>query len=259
MQYAGPCSTTFDPRQQSLMFAIAPEQRVRSILVIDDEPQIRRAVRNALAPLSERVLEAATAVAGLDLAASARPDLIVLDLALPDMEGEEVCRDIRLWSRMPIIVLSARDSEDEKVKLLRAGADDYITKPFGLRELEARVQVQLRRVTTSTESGGVGMIELGDIRIDFNSRRVTHGSDVEHLTPIEWKLLRALSTDVGRTLTHRQIFDAVWGRPFGNPQQYLRVHITKLRRKIEPDPSNPVLVVTEPGIGYRFELPTESR
>ena len=241
------------------MFAIAPEQRVRSILVIDDEPQIRRAVRNALAPLSERVLEAATAVAGLDLAASARPDLIVLDLALPDMEGEEVCRDIRLWSRMPIIVLSARDSEDEKVKLLRAGADDYITKPFGLRELEARVQVQLRRVTTSTESGGVGMIELGDIRIDFNSRRVTHGSDVEHLTPIEWKLLRALSTDVGRTLTHRQIFDAVWGRPFGNPQQYLRVHITKLRRKIEPDPSNPVLVVTEPGIGYRFELPTESR
>jgi two-component system KDP operon response regulator KdpE len=116
------------------MFAIAPDQRVRSILVIDDEPQIRRAVRNALAPLSERVLEAATGAIGLDLAASARPDLVVLDLALPDMEGEDVCRDIRLWSRMPIIVLSARDSEDEKVKLLRAGADDYVTKPFGLRE-----------------------------------------------------------------------------------------------------------------------------
>ena len=112
------------------MVAIAPEERVRSILVIDDEPQIRRAVRNALAPLSERVLEAETAAIGLDLTASARPDLIVLDLALPDMEGEDVCRDIRLWSQMPIIVLSARDSEDEKVKLLRAGADDYITKPF---------------------------------------------------------------------------------------------------------------------------------
>jgi two-component system KDP operon response regulator KdpE len=241
------------------MFSIAPVHRVRSILVIDDEPQIRRAVRNALAPLSERVLEAPTGTIGLDLAASARPDLIVLDLALPDMEGEDVCRDIRLWSRMPIIVLSARDSEDEKVKLLRAGADDYITKPFGLRELEARVQVQLRRVVRSDQPADFGVIEVAGVRIDFNSRRVTRGNDVEHLTRIEWKLLRALSAEAGRTLTHRQIFDAVWGRPFGNPQQYLRVHITKLRRKIEPDPSNPVFVVTEPGIGYRFELPTESR
>ena len=241
------------------MFSIAPDQRVRSILVIDDEPQIRRAVRNALAPLSERVLEAPTGSIGLDLAASARPDLIVLDLALPDMEGEDVCRDIRLWSRMPIIVLSARDSEDEKVKLLRAGADDYITKPFGLRELGARVQVQLRRVVSSKEPTDFEMIEVGGVRIDFNSRRVTRGNEVEHLTPIEWKLLRALSAEAGRTLTHRQIFDAVWGRPFGNPQQYLRVHVTKLRRKIEPDPSNPVLIVTEPGIGYRFEMPTEPR
>jgi two-component system KDP operon response regulator KdpE len=241
------------------LVAIAPDQRVRSILVIDDEPQIRRAVRNALAPLSERVLEAATGAIGLDLAASARPDLVVLDLALPDMEGEDVCRDIRLWSRMPIIVLSARDSEDEKVKLLRAGADDYVTKPFGLRELEARVQVQLRRVATSKEPADLDVIDVGVVRIDFNARRVMRGNDVEHLTPIEWKLLRALSAEVGRTLTHRQIFDAVWGRQFGNPQQYLRVHITKLRRKIEPDPSNPVLVVTEPGIGYRFELPAESQ
>lgn len=245
--------------QQSHMFAIAPEERVRSILVIDDEPQIRRAVRNALAPLSERVLEAPSGTIGLDLAASARPDLVVLDLALPDMEGEDVCRDIRLWSRMPIIVLSARESEDEKVKLLRAGADDYITKPFGLRELEARVQVQLRRIAATREPADVDVIAVGGVHIDFNARRVVRGNEVEHLTPIEWKLLRALSAEMGRTLSHRQIFDAVWGRPFGNPQQYLRVHITKLRRKIEPDPSNPVLVITEPGIGYRFELPADAR
>jgi len=241
-----------------IMLAAAFEQRVRSILVIDDEPQIRRALRNALAPLSERVLEAGTGSVGLDLAASVRPDLIILDLALPDMEGVDVCRDIRAWSRTPIIVLSARHSESEKVALLRAGADDYITKPFGLRELEARVQVQLRRRSTGGSSTDLPAIELEGIRIDFEARRVTRDSEVVHLTPIEWKLLRALGADAGRTLTHRQIFDAVWGRTFGNPQQYLRVHITKLRRKIEPDPSNPLLVVTEPGIGYRLELPSRS-
>ena len=240
------------------MIATPSDQRAGLILVIDDETQIRRAVRNALAPLSERVLEAATGSAGLDIAASERPDLVILDLALPDMAGVDVCRDIRAWSRVPIIVLSARHSEDEKVSLFRAGADDYITKPFGLRELGARVQVQLRRGDARDQEIGLPGFELEGVRIDLDARRVTRDGVVTRLTPIEWKLLRALGAEAGRTLTHRQIFDAVWGRAFGNPQQYLRVHITKLRRKIEPDPSNPVLVVTEPGIGYRLELPARA-
>jgi two-component system KDP operon response regulator KdpE len=192
----------------------------------------------------------------LDLAASGRPDLVILDLALPDMEGVDVCREIRSWSRVPIIVLSARDSEDEKVKLLKSGADDYITKPFGLRELEARVQVQLRRAAATTPE--LAPIEVGTIRIEFETRRVIRDGVITHLTPIEWKILRALAVEAGRTLTHRQIFDAVWQRAFGHPQQYLRVHLTSLRRKIEPDPSNPVLIVTEPGVGYRFEFPVPS-
>jgi two-component system KDP operon response regulator KdpE len=182
---------------------------------------------------------------------------VILDLALPDMEGVDFCRDIRAWSRVPIIVLSARDSEANKVDLLRAGADDYVTKPFGLRELEARVEVQLRRVARGT-SVGDAPIEVAGVVIDFESRRVTRNDQVVRLTPIEWKLLRALGAEAGRTLTHRQIFDAVWHRAFGNPQQYLRVLVTKLRRKIEPDPSNPVLIVTEPGVGYRLELPLRS-
>lgn len=246
------------PPRNDKMFAPSVSPPGGVILVVDDEPQIRRAVRNALAPLGERVVEAETGGMGLVLAASARPDLVILDLALPDMEGVDVCRDLRAWSRVPIIVLSARDSETEKVNLLRAGADDYITKPFGLRELEARAQVQLRRAATRATAAELPFIDLGDIVIDFEARRVTRQGEVVRLTPIEWKLLRALGAEAGRTLTHRQIFDAVWQRMFGNPQQYLRVHITKLRRKIEPDASNPVLIVTEPGVGYRLELPTRA-
>jgi two-component system KDP operon response regulator KdpE len=235
---------------------LVPSVHATAILVIDDEPQIRRAVKNALSSVADRVLESESGVAGLDLAATARPDLLILDLALPDMDGVEVCRDVRTWSRMPIIVLSARHSDDEKVKLLRAGADDYITKPFSLKELEARVQVQLRRGATRDGATELPSITVGDLHIDLENRRVTKAGELVHLAPIEWKLLRVLAREAGRTLTHRQIFDAVWGRSFGNPQQYLRVHLTKLRRKIEPDPSNPTLIVTEPGVGYRFELLT---
>ena len=238
------------------MSAPASSTLAHLILVVDDEPQIRRAVRNALAPLSEQVLEAASGSEGLDLAASGRPDLVILDLALPDREGADVCRELREWTPVPIIVLSARDSEDEKVNLFKSGADDYITKPFGLRELEARVQVQLRRGAAKAPS--LAPIEVGTIRIDFEARRVTRDGVITHLTPLEWRILRALATEAGRTLTHRQIFDAVWQRPFGNPQQYLRVHLTNLRRKIEPEPSNPVLIVTDPGVGYRFEQPDRS-
>lgn len=225
-----------------------------TILVVDDEPQIRRAVSNALRPLSDRVLEASTGSAGIDVAAAERPDLIVLDLGLPDMQGLEVCREIRTWSRAPIVVLSARHDEEEKVRLLSAGADDYITKPFGLREFDARIRVQLRRAATATDGGASARIEAHGVRIDFVGHRVTRAGEDIRLTRVEWRLLAALAAQTGRTMTHRQIFDAVWGRAFGNPQQHLRVHITHLRRKIEPDSSLPVLIITEPGVGYRFQV-----
>jgi two-component system KDP operon response regulator KdpE len=230
-------------------------EHARTILVIDDEPQIRRAVSNALGPLSDRVLEASTGSGGIDAAATERPDLIVLDLGLPDMQGLDVCHEIRRWSTAPIIVLSARHAEDEKVRLLSAGADDYITKPFSLREFEARVRVQLRRAAMVPDGGAPTPIEVRGLRIDFAGHRVTRNGEDVRLTRVEWKLLAALAAQTGRTMTHRQLFDAVWGRAFGNPQQHLRVHITHLRRKIEPDPSLPVLIVTEPGVGYRFQIP----
>ena len=225
----------------------------RTILIIDDEPQIRRAVRNALQSVAGRFLEAASGKEGIDLAAAERPDLIVLDLALPDQHGIEVCREIRCWSDTPIVVLSALHLEHEKVALLNAGADDYVTKPFALREFEARVRAQLRRASAAAQTSILDPIELEGIRIDFERRSVTRKGEPIRLTPIEWRILTALRAQAGRTLTHQHIFAAVWGRPDGNPQLDLRVHITNLRRKIEPDPAIPRLVVTEPGVGYRFE------
>lgn len=228
-----------------------------TILVIDDEPQIRRAVRHALEELGATVLEAADGKTGIDLTATAHPDAIVLDLGLPDMDGVEVCREVRLFSTEPIVVLSARNAEEEKVALLNAGADDYMVKPFGLRELVARVQAHLRR-RPEARDGGLAPIVHGSLNIDFAARRVTRDGHAVRLTPIEWRLLMALASQAGRPLTHRQLFDAVWRRTFGNPQQYLRVHLTNLRRKIEQDSSNPTLIVTEPGVGYRFELPAST-
>ena len=246
--------TSYGPLTRSTVHPFPMAEHAGTILVIDDEPQIRRAVSNALGPLSGRVLEASTGSSGIDVAATERPDLIVLDLGLPDMQGLDVCREIRRWSTAPIIVLSARHAEDEKVRLLTAGADDYITKPFGLREFEARVRVQLRRAATAADSAAAP-IEGRGVRIDFAGHRITRNGEDVRLTRVEWKLLTALAARTGRTMTHRQLFDAVWGRAFGNPQQHLRVHITHLRRKIEPDPSLPVFIVTEPGVGYRFQLP----
>jgi len=223
-----------------------------TILVIDDEPQIRRVVRNALAGDAVRVLEAADGRAGIDLAAAERPDLIVLDLGLPDVAGASVCRELRRWSAAPILVLSARHSEAEKVAMLDAGADDYVTKPFSTAELQARVRAQLRRARAGQLPGEGGPVTADGLTID-TARRVVHRDGAEiHLTPTEWDLLRAFVGQAGRTLTHDQIFRAVWGRSPGDPQAYLRVHVANLRRKIERDPVRPVLIVTEPGVGYRF-------
>jgi two-component system KDP operon response regulator KdpE len=223
-------------------------------LIIDDEPQIRRVVRNALQGEMNRIVEAATGSEGIDLAAAEAPILIVLDLGLPDMAGIEVCREIRRWSNAAIVVLSARQSDSEKAQLLDAGADDYVTKPFSTLELTARVRANLRRVQAAAGTGE-RRVEIGDLVMDLTARTVKRGEQAIHLTPIEWELLRTFATQAGRTLTHRQLFHAVWGRAFGDPQQYLRVHVANLRRKIELDPVRPRVILTEPGVGYRLELP----
>ena len=225
-----------------------------TFLVIDDEPQIRRGVRHALETDGARVLEAETGRAGLDVAAAERPDLIVLDLGLPDMPGAAVCEDIRAWSTAPIVVLSARHSDQEKARLLDLGADDYVTKPFSTVELQARVRAQLRRARlTEAGPGGDPRIEAGDVIIDLARRIVTRQGTPVHVTPIEWELLRVLATNAGRTMTHQQLFTRVWARQHGDAQQYLRVHVASLRRKLERDAVRPTLIVTEPGVGYRFD------
>lgn len=222
-------------------------------LVIDDEPHIVRAVRNALAPDFARVLEAANAQDGVDQAAAQRPDILILDLGLPDRPGLWVCAEVRKWSTAPIIVLSAHHSEAEKVRLLDAGADDYVTKPFSLREFQARVRAQLRRAQLAEAPNG-GVVHVAGVEINPAARTVRRdGADV-HLTPTEWELLRAFLRHRGKTLTHRQLFREVWARSAGDPQQYLRVYVANLRRKLEPDAVRPTLIITEPGVGYRFAL-----
>ena len=224
-----------------------------TVLVIDDEPHIRRAIRNALSADDLAVLEAATGSEGIDLAAAGHPALIILDLGLPDTAGAAVCREVRKWSSAPIIVLSARHSDQEKVALLDAGADDYVTKPFSTTELRARVRAQLRRARSSAGAADEAIV-LGRLIIDLATPRLTREGESVHLTRTEWDLLRALVRHAGRTITHRQLFTEVWGNSHRDPQQNLRVHVRSLRRKIEADPVRPQHLVTEPGVGYRFEL-----
>jgi len=224
-----------------------------TVLVIDDEPQIRRVVRHALETAETRVIEAASGREGLDLAAAERPDLIVLDLGLPDVSGLDVCLDIRSWSTVPLVVLSARHSVQEKAALLDAGADDYITKPFSTLEFQARVRAQLRRARLPVSAAVESRVQARGVEIDFVRRAVSRDGATVHLTPIEWELLRALARHAGRTMTHAQLFAQVWARSHGDAQQYLRVHVASLRRKLEPDPVRPRLILTEPGVGYRFE------
>jgi two-component system KDP operon response regulator KdpE len=223
------------------------------VLVIDDEPQIRRVVRHALERDVARVIEASGGREGIDAAAAERPALIVLDLGLPDMSGLDVCREIRHWSSAPIVVLSARHSDPEKVMLLDAGADDYVTKPFSTSEFQARVRAHLRRLRLTPLASTGAPLKVDSLTIDLAKPALLKNGDVMHLTRTEWDVLRALIRHAGRTLTHRQIFTAVWGDSYGDAQQYLRVHIRSLRRKIEQDPVRPRLIVTEPGVGYRFE------
>ena len=223
------------------------------MLVIEDEPRIRQVVQHALRDVATYLLEATSGEEGLRVAMAERPDLIVLDLGLPDGPGIDVCREIRSWSTAPVLVLSARHSDQEKASLLDAGADDYVTKPFSTVEFLARVRAQLRRSRMiSTDAGETG-ITADDITIDLVKRSVVRDGTAIHLTPIEWELLRVLATHAGRTMTHAQLFAQVWARSHGDAQQYLRVHVASLRRKLERDPVRPRLIITEPGVGYRFQ------
>lgn len=225
-----------------------------TVLVVDDEPHIRRAVRSALLGAFERVLETGSGVEAVDLAAAHRPDVIVLDLGLPDKPGLWVCAEVRKWSSVPIIVLSAHHSESEKIRLLNEGADDYVTKPFHPGELVARVQAVMRRARMAEVPGEGSTLAIGEILIDTAARTVKRGGADIHLTPTEWDLLRAFLRHAGKTLTHQQLFRAVWAASSGDPQQYLRVYVANLRRKLEPDSVRPRIIITEPGVGYRLEL-----
>ena len=229
-----------------------------SVLIIDDEAKIRAAVRDALSSDHVEMLDAESGATGLSRAESRRPDLVLVDLGLPDMEGLEVVRALRRWSTAPIIVLTARHAEDEKVALLDAGADDYVTKPFSLAELRARVRAQLRRARMPRVPGGDAPVEAGggDLEIDLARRVVTRRAtgDVIHLTPTEWSLLEVLVRHGDRPVTHRQLYHAVWGNTYGDTAHYLRVYVAHLRRKLERDPYQPSFILTEPGVGYRLTL-----
>lgn len=220
------------------------------ILVIDDEPQILRALRTILAEKQFRVSTAARGEDGLALAAAEKPDLVILDMGLPDMDGLEVCARLRDWSAVPIIVLSVRDSERDKVAALDKGADDYLTKPFGIEELLARIRVALRHAAQA--GGKEAIVKAGDIVIDLSRHRVTRAGVEVKLTATEYKLLACLAANADRVLTHRAILTDVWGPAEADQVEYLRVYIRQLRRKLEPNPSQPQFLVNEPGIGYRF-------
>jgi two-component system, OmpR family, KDP operon response regulator KdpE len=228
---------------------VSPSARV---LVVDDEPQIVRGLKIILRDAGYAVESAETKAQALALLASRPPDALVLDLVLPDGQGVEVCREVRRWSRLPILVLSAVGDEREKVRALDAGADDYVTKPFGTDELLARLRAVMRR---SADQSGGSEISIGDLVIDVPDRRVVRGGHEVHLTPIEFDLVRVLAQHGGRLVTHRQLLQEVWGPEYGQETHYLRVHVAHIRAKLEVDPSRPQYLITEPGVGYRLRDP----
>lgn len=221
------------------------------ILVIDDEQQILRALRTILGQQNYRVVTAETGEKGLALAVASQPDIIILDLGLPDMTGVEACRRIREWSTTPIIILSAHDIESEKVQALDAGADDYLTKPFGVDELLARLRVALRHHSLSS-GARTTTITSGGVSIDLVNQSVIKNGDRIRLSATEYKLLAYLASNAGRVLTHKSILEHIWGYTDGGQMEYLRVYIRQLRQKIEDDPHDPRMIITESGVGYRF-------
>jgi two-component system KDP operon response regulator KdpE len=232
------------------------EARTR-VLVIEDEAPMRKFLRATLDSHGYEVLLAETAREGIAMATQHTPDLVLLDLGLPDADGLDVTRELRGWSKVPIIVISARGREDDKVEALDAGADDYLTKPFGVNELLARLRVAQRRLAGTESTNGV--LEIGELIIDVPRHAVHVRGEPVHLTPIEFRLLLELAKHAGRMLTHRQILKEVWGPNAGSQTHYLRVYMTHLRKKLEVDPARPKLLLNEPGVGYRLHDGTPSR
>ena len=222
------------------------------VLVIDDEPQIRRALKMGLERNEYVVSLASSGEEGLDKMATEQFELVVLDLAMPGLDGFEVCRQIRSWSQVPIVVLSVRDSEEDKIKALDCGADDYLTKPFGVGELLARIRAVVRRTKGAEANLLTPIFTEGNLVVDFDKRIITVSGDIVHLTPKEYDLLHMLITNANRVLTHRQLLTKIWGIEYAEDHHSLRVHIANLRNKVEVDPTRPKLIQTETRIGYRF-------
>jgi two-component system, OmpR family, KDP operon response regulator KdpE len=220
------------------------------VLVVDDEPQILRGLKVILRSAGFQVAQAATKREALDAVAVRPPDVMILDLVLPDGSGVEVCEEVRRWSTLPIIVLSAVGDEREKVRALDAGADDYVTKPFGTDELTARIRAVLRR--RDSGDGSDPVVRVGPVAIDLAARRVTRDGAAVHLTPIEFDLLRVLAVHRGKLVTHARLLREVWGPGYGEETHYLRVHVAHIRRKLERDPARPEIVLTDAGVGYRL-------
>lgn len=222
------------------------------IILVEDDQAIRHFLKTGLWAHGYEVLEADTGTLGLNLASARNPALMILDLGLPDIDGVDVVKSMREWSNAPIIALSARTDERDKVATLEAGADDYMTKPFGLAELVARIQVALRRTAVAARQDAEGKFVVGDLVVDLNRHRVLRGGKETHLTPKEFRLLATLIRHAGRVVTHRQLMTAVWGPEYENKTHYLRIYMAALREKLEADPARPALFMTEPGFGYRL-------
>ncbi|MEW1912498.1 response regulator [Kitasatospora sp. NPDC085895] len=223
------------------------------VLVVDDEPQLVRALVINLKARKYEVDAAHDGASALAAAAARPPDVVVLDLGLPDMDGTEVIRGLRGWTRVPIIVLSARQASDEKVEALDAGADDYVTKPFGMDEFLARLRAAVRRAEPVTAGGAEAVLTTGSFTVDLAAKKVHRGGTDVRLTPTEWHLLEVLARNAGRLVSQKQLLQEVWGPAYRTETNYLRVYMAQLRRKLEDDPSSPRHFVTEPGMGYRFE------
>lgn len=221
-----------------------------NILLVEDEPQIRRVLQSVLVPEGYRVFEAETGSRALIEAASRKPDMLIVDLGLPDMDGVEVVRAVRQWSEVPILILSARAGEADKIAALDHGADDYLTKPFGVGELLARVRALTRRRARGGD--GATMVAFGDVQVDLARRTVNRAGEAVHLTKIEYRLLAVLVANVGKVLTHQHLMRAVWGPGQGENSHYLRIYISRLRQKLEINPTEPLHLLTETGVGYRF-------
>lgn len=223
-----------------------------AVVLIEDEPQIRRFLRATLASHGYWLFEATTGADGLVEVASRLPDVIVVDLGLPDMDGLEVIRRLREWTAVPIIVLSARGQEHDKVAALDAGADDYVSKPFGAGELLARIRVALRHAAGAAHEGGEATFKVGELQVNFTRRQVSMGAREIRLTPIEYKLLTTLARHSGKVVTHQQLLREVWGPTHTDQAHYVRVYMAHLRHKLEAEPARPRYLLTEPGVGYRL-------